>query len=624
MNLNRIHLKSIVNIRDLGGIKNKDGLEIKKELLIRSGKLNNVSKKEIKVLYDKYQVRQVIDLRLDSELIEKPDKRYKDIDYKHIGVMADSNSLSHDEKARKQRYKYIENIRANFRDAKSKALEHMSFFYRDLVNSYSLSQYKIFIQELLQEDKATLWHCSLGKDRAGIATVILLELLDVDRQTIYDDYLYSSSCLFKEDTPLDSIEGCFYYAQKEYLDAFYDEINKDYGNLENMFKKIGFSKEMKQALKNKYLVHTINVESEIAPLRKVMLHRPGKELLALAKDNIHNYLYDDIPNLECAQKEHDIFAKKLKENNVSVLYIENLMSEVLIDNPKLKEAFIKKIMANNNVTDIKIYDYLMNFKNNKKLVNRCICGIKKNNKYVISPMINLLFQRDSHMCIGNAFCINNMASQIRRSETILDEFIFKYHKDYKNTPIIDIRNNGFNIEGGDILNLSKNLVAIGISQRTQEEAVSYLAKELFSKTDIKTVIGIEIPKNRASMHLDTVLTQVDYDKFIIYPKAFNTAKITIINKDGKEDKQTSLKETLKKYLNLDSITFIKCENDLEQWNDGANTLTIRPGKVIVYKCNKEINQKMIDNKIEVIEIEAKQLGVGRGGCHCMSQPLSRY
>ncbi|MFW5668776.1 MAG: arginine deiminase family protein, partial [Acetivibrio ethanolgignens] len=286
----------------------------------------------------------------------------------------------------------------------------------------------------------------------------------------------------------------------------------------------------------------INVKSEIKPLKKVLLHRPGKELENLTPDTLERLLFDDIPFLEVAQAEHDAFAQVLRENGVEVVYLEDLMAEVLDLSDEIRDKFIRQWIEEAGIKtrkwQDKIYDFMMQYKDdNKALVLKTMEGIvlnevkvnkaeslvdlmSDNSKLLIDPMPNLYFTRDPFACIGNGVSLNRMYSVTRNRETIYGEYIFNYHPDYKGQvdKYFD-RYNPFHIEGGDILNINDKVLAIGISQRTQADAIEMLAHKIFSdeKATINTILAFDIPESRAFMHLDTVFTQIDYDKFTIHP-----------------------------------------------------------------------------------------------------------
>lgn len=406
-------------------------------------------------------------------------------------------------------------------------------------------------------------------------------------------------------------------------------------------------------------MNAINVKSEIKPLKKVLLHRPGKELLNLTPDTLQRLLFDDIPYLEVAQKEHDEFATILKENGVEVVYLEDLMAQVIDLDPEIRETFIRQFIYEAGVRTPKyrslVYEYLMNIKDAKELVLKTIEGIKiddivkeqaklgeslvdmiePDSLFVCDPMPNLYFTRDPFASIGNGVCLNKMYSVTRNRETIYAEYIFNHHPDFKDK--VDKyydRYNEFHIEGGDILNLNESTLAIGISQRTSANAIEELSKNLFSDENcqIDTILAFEIPNSRAFMHLDTVFTQIDYDKFTYHPGIMETLKVYEITKNNDKikvvEKKGSLEMILEEYLGID-ITLIPCAGkdpiaaEREQWNDGSNTLCIAPGVVIVYDRNNITNKVLRENGLKVLEMHGAELSRGRGGPRCMSMPLIR-
>ena len=230
-----------------------------------------------------------------------------------------------------------------------------------------------------------------------------------------------------------------------------------------------------------------------------------------------------------------------------------------------------------------------------------------------------------------------MYSKTRRRETIFGQYILEHHPDFQDTPFYYKRNYPFAIEGGDILNLSKRVLAVGISQRTTPEAIELLAQNIFNDPNcqIETILALDIPSIRAYMHLDTVCTQVDYDKFTIHPGILGSLRIyEICRGDGKEalhvtELDNPLPAVLAAHLGLDRVTMIHCggkdriASEREQWNDGSNTLCIQPGKVVVYDRNYITNRVLEENGIAVLEMPSSELSRGRGGPRCMSMPLDR-
>ena len=407
----------------------------------------------------------------------------------------------------------------------------------------------------------------------------------------------------------------------------------------------------------------IHVTSEIGKLKKVLLHRPGKELLNLTPDSLSRLLFDDIPYLPDAIKEHDEFAKALKDNGVEVVYLEDLMTEVLDLDPKIKEEFIEQFMDEAGINSYKyrglVYKYLNDIKDNKKLVLKTMEGIQlssiprvsnKNSntledfvntpdKFVAEPMPNLYFTRDNFASVGEGIDLHHMYSQTRNRECIYAEYIFKYHPDYKDVDKYYNRSYPWSTEGGDLLNINEHVLAIGISQRTACQAIDQLAKNYFkdSRCKIDTVLAFSIPESRAFMHLDTVFTQIDKYTFTYHPGIMGTLQVFEITEgdvtNSSEDLNVKeinapLDEILSTYLNH-PVKLIPCAggdkvaSEREQWNDGSNTLCIAPGVVIVYDRNSVTNNVLRSEGLKVIEVHGAELSRGRGGPRCMSMPLVR-
>ncbi|MCR5344997.1 MAG: arginine deiminase [Lachnospiraceae bacterium] len=405
----------------------------------------------------------------------------------------------------------------------------------------------------------------------------------------------------------------------------------------------------------------INVKSEIKPLKKVLLHRPGNELLNLTPDTLERLLFDDIPFLKVAQEEHDAFANILRENGVEVVYLEDLAAEVIASSDELRDKFLYQWIDEAGIKDPywqkKIYDFMINYAGGdaKKLILKsmegiCLKEIQYNrsefletmmiddSELIIDPMPNLYFTRDPFACIGNGVSLNKMYSITRCRETIYGEYIFKYHKDYKDqADLYYNRYNPYSIEGGDILNISDKVLAVGISQRTNPAAIEKLAKNIFAdkNSTIKTVLGFDIPKARAFMHLDTVFTQIDVDKFTIHPGILGPLTVYEITPgEGDEELKVTrvdsdLEHILAKHLGVPKVDLIKCGGDdriaaeREQWNDGSNTLCIAPGVIVVYQRNVVTNELLRQKGLKVLEIPSAELSRGRGGPRCMSMPLVR-
>ena len=402
----------------------------------------------------------------------------------------------------------------------------------------------------------------------------------------------------------------------------------------------------------------LDVTSEIGKLKTVLLHRPGKELENLMPEYLERLLFDDIPYLKVAQEEHDAFADILRDNEIEVLYLDDLASESMI-NDEVKSMMIEDFLNEANIIgkgsrEI-IKDFFKDF-NNKQLIKKMMAGIRKTElpdskdkslsdmidsryPFIADPMPNLYFTRDPFATIGSGITLNRMKTETRNRETLFAKYIFKYHSIFKDKdiPIWYDRNERSPIEGGDELILSNKVIAIGISARTDAVAIEKFARTiLYSNQGFETVLAFDIPKRRAFMHLDTVFTMVDYDKFTIHPAIEGPLTVFSISRDKKNGNDVSivkeegtLKDILKKYLELDNITLIRCAGGnlidaaREQWNDGSNTLAISPGEVVVYERNYVTNKVLINHGIKVHEMSSSELSRGRGGPRCMSMPLVR-
>ena len=401
----------------------------------------------------------------------------------------------------------------------------------------------------------------------------------------------------------------------------------------------------------------VNVKSEIGNLKKVILHRPGDELLNLTPNTLEELLFDDIPFLPVAQEEHDAFANILRGEGVEVVYLEDLMAEVLDAKPELRQQFLDQWIYEAGIrTDMYhdiITDYIeSNYPNTKDMVMKTMAGINLQElpqkdthllvdmvsdrcKLVCAPMPNLYFTRDPFAMIGNGVSINRMYCQTRNRETIYGDYIFKYHPDFVGTPEYYHRDMTFHIEGGDILNINEHVLAIGISQRTEPDAIDAIAHNVFNDetSTIDTILAFNIPSSRAFMHLDTVFTQIDYDKFTIHPGIMGPLTVFEITPDGKggtkiRERNEDLEKVLSEYVGQ-PVKLIPCGGgdriaaEREQWNDGSNTLCVRPGTVVVYQRNNVTNDVLYKQGINCLEMPSAELSRGRGGPRCMSMPAWR-
>ena len=401
----------------------------------------------------------------------------------------------------------------------------------------------------------------------------------------------------------------------------------------------------------------IQVYSEIAPLRRVLLHRPGQELEHLVPGSLERLLFDDTPYLKGAQAEHDRFAQVLRDNGVEVVYLSKLTAEALSQDKALKEAFIRDFTQKSGSVahryERELQAYLGSIEDVHEMVLQTMAGIPFSDlaldhaesltamlhckaDFALEPIPNLYFTRDPFASVGGGVALHRMYSATRRRETLYGAYILQHHPEYAGTPFYYTPDSPYSLEGGDVMNLSESVLAVGISQRTMPEAIEQLARNVFRRPEskIRTILAMSIPSKRAFMHLDTVMTQVDVDKFVVHPAILPTLRIFEVTQ-GKGGELTArqldmdLAHALAHYLHLDQVTLILCGGQdqiaaqREQWNDGSNTLCIRPGVVIAYDRNYITNEILESYGITVLKIPSGELSRGRGGPRCMSMPLIR-
>ncbi|MYV18057.1 arginine deiminase [Furfurilactobacillus milii] len=403
----------------------------------------------------------------------------------------------------------------------------------------------------------------------------------------------------------------------------------------------------------------IHVRSEIGKLKTVLLKRPGEEIENFTPDMMERLLFDDIPYLPIAQKEHDNFAHVLEENGAEVLYLEKLSAEA-IDAGDVKKPFLEQMLAESGYaagsTHDALYEYLFSM-STQQMVDKIMAGIRKNEidfkptdlvsaaedstyPFYMDPMPNLYFTRDPAASIGDGLSINHMTFTARRRESLFMETIIKYHPRFANqgVHVWRDRNHDTRIEGGDELVLNNHVMAIGVSQRTSADAIQDIARNLFTEdSGFDTIIAIHIPHNHAMMHLDTVFTMINKDQFTVHPGILGDGgKIdtwTLHPSDNEDgftiEHNQDLQAVLKKELKLSELDLIPTGNGdpiiagREQWNDGSNTLAIAPGVVVTYNRNYVSNELLRKHGLKVIDILSSELSRGRGGPRCMSMPLVR-
>ena len=403
------------------------------------------------------------------------------------------------------------------------------------------------------------------------------------------------------------------------------------------------------------MVKGIHNYSEIGKLRKVLLHRIGTEVDGLVPNNFERLLFDDIPYLKVAQQEHDTFAETLKQNGVEVVYYTEEVAKALSD-PDIKNKFVDEMLSGLNFTSLFVRKAVTSYLREMEpldLVNKVIAGVRKEDiteyepktlaekidaayPFFTDPMPNMYFTRDQGACVGNGVSVHHMSTATRRRESLLLKYIYEYNKDFapEGTELWYRYDGPYSIEGGDVLVLSSKIAALGLSERTTAEGIETFARNLLTRSDFQKVLVFNIPKMRTFMHLDTVFTMVDYDKFTIHSEIEGPLQLFELTLGAKGDIKVSsmtddLSVVLAKELGLPSVKLIRCGGDdavaaqREQWNDGSNTLCIAPAKVITYERNYVTNDLLDQYGVEVLTVPSSELSRGRGGPRCMSCPVRR-
>lgn len=401
-----------------------------------------------------------------------------------------------------------------------------------------------------------------------------------------------------------------------------------------------------------------HVASEVGALRRVLLHRPDLSLQRLTPSNRHRLLFDEVLWVRRAREDHDAFADILRERGTEVLYLGALLAETL-DDPEARAWVLGERLSEAQYGSF--HDDLrkaLGGMDSARLAEHLIGGLTvaelpfrphglwaaaaDETDFVLPPLPNHLFARDPSAWIFGGVMISAMAHPARWRETVHLKAVYRFHPRFRNADFhiwLDGEAQGplaSTIEGGDILVVGNGTVLVGLSERTDGHAVDLLARRLFEKNAAQRVIAVRLPRVRAYMHLDTVMTMVDRDAFCVFPEVVDRMKawslrpeidesgelgVTVTEEDG-------LFDALADALDLDRVRVLTTGGDQyqaerEQWDDGNNLLTLEPGVVVAYDRNVDTNARLQRAGIEVITIPGSELGRGRGGARCMSCPIAR-
>ena len=400
------------------------------------------------------------------------------------------------------------------------------------------------------------------------------------------------------------------------------------------------------------------VDSEVGRLRQVILHRPGLEMKRLTPGNKDRLLFDDVLWVHRAQLEHDAFADTLRSRGVVVHLFGELLRETIAD-PQAR-AYVLDAIFDDRVYGPMAVDALRNCfdaMDTDTLTEYLIGGITKRevceripeprsvtfhvlgaDDFVLEPLPNHLYTRDTSAWIGGGVSINSMRKLARRRETVHYEAVYRWHPLFADAKFDrwaeGVDGGVATTEGGDMLVLGGGAMLVGISERTTAAGVERLARRVFAGGEIDRIVALRLPEARAFMHLDTVMTQVDPGTFTKYAGLGMLPAYTV--RPGDTDKELhvvdhapdAMHDAIAAALGLSELRVLTAEQDVrsaerEQWDDGCNTLAVAPGVVVTYERNVTTNTFLRRNGIEVLEVPGSELGRGRGGPRCMSCPIQR-
>ncbi|XVV12714.1 arginine deiminase [Actinoplanes sp. CA-131856] len=390
------------------------------------------------------------------------------------------------------------------------------------------------------------------------------------------------------------------------------------------------------------------VDSEVGRLRTVLLHRPGPELARLTPRNNDSLLFDAIPWVGRAQEEHDAFAAALRERGVEVLYLGDLLAETLAI-AEAREELTAGVLADRRLGDTlrdSVGRYLAD-QDPRRLADVLMAGLAHEelkpgpgglvyelmdrHDFVIDPLPNLLFTRDSSVWVRDRVAVTSLAMPARNRETTLTQAIYRYHPRFAGAELL--YDPGLeHLEGGDVLLLAPNVLAIGVGERTTPAGAERLARRVFAAGLAHTILAVPIAQERATMHLDTVCTMVDVDAVVMYPNIADTLQAYTVKADADGEPRARgprpFLEAAAEAMGIDRLRIIDTGLDpvtaeREQWDDGNNTLAIGPRLCVAYERNVETNAQLERAGIEVVRISGSELGSGRGGPRCMSCPIER-